>query len=236
MTPRPIPCRLPVMHAIYTSSLARPLRDVALAIAWFADDDGANMWPSLETLAGMVAADPRNVRRALRELRQLGVLEAENLSGGRGLTTRYRFDLQVLASLKAGHPRPRLQTPKPGRVRPCFAEQTRTHRVKKEGVQVPKGGHFASETRALAPPDPYDPSGSYIEQERGADAPAALEEDKLKTEEEEEVVVVLCSECDFRGSRFEATSHVRKTRHVLRSSEVQVRYVTHVTEGKKRSG
>ena len=139
-----IPCRLKTTHAVYESNLDPSLRPVALAFAWFAErqrrEIGGNVWPSLSTIAGMVGTEKRAVRRAVSQLRTLGVLALEDvqhgLRGGRGTSTRYRFDLSVLARLpvtprhKGGRPRPPFIT-KGGRPRPRLPEERRSLVVEK---------------------------------------------------------------------------------------------------------
>ena len=103
--PRAIPCRLKVMHAIYTSNLDASLRPVALAFAWFANDDGGNVWPAISTVSRMIRWSERTIQRRLLTLLKLGVLELEDpikgRSGGMGKTARYRFNLEILAQLPA---------------------------------------------------------------------------------------------------------------------------------------
>src|SRR5687767_9450938 len=91
------------MHAVYTSNLAAPLRPLALALAWFADDDGRNIWPSVETLSCMLGHKERAVRDGLARLRELNVITAEShLTGGRRQSTLYRMNFEVLAALQPG--------------------------------------------------------------------------------------------------------------------------------------
>ena len=98
-----IPRRLNVMHAIYTSNLDASLRPVALAFAWFANDDGGNVWPAISTVSRMIRWSERTIQRRLLTLLKLGVLELEDplkgRSGGMGKTARYRFNLEILAQL-----------------------------------------------------------------------------------------------------------------------------------------
>lgn len=57
-------------------------RLVALAIADHASDDGKNAWPSVARLAQMCACSEATVRRAIKELRDLGELHIETQAGG----------------------------------------------------------------------------------------------------------------------------------------------------------
>jgi hypothetical protein len=63
-------------------------------LAWFADDDGANAWPSVKTLAERTGLSRRGIQKILRDLEQLGAIEAVGTRlGGRHRTTRYRLVL-----------------------------------------------------------------------------------------------------------------------------------------------
>ena len=57
-------------------------RLVALAIADHASDDGKNAWPSVARLAQMCACSEATVRRAIKELQDLGELHVEHQAGG----------------------------------------------------------------------------------------------------------------------------------------------------------
>ena len=100
-----IPCRLPVLHEIYTSNLDASLRPVALALAWFANSKGGSVRPALSKIRRMTCLGERTVQRRVWDLRELGVLELEDpehgLKGGHGRVTRYRFNLERLAALPA---------------------------------------------------------------------------------------------------------------------------------------
>lgn len=171
MVGRPIPCRLKVMHAVYTSNLAKGLRPVALAFAWFADDDGCNVWPSIETVSRMVQSDTRSVRRCLSHLRAMGVLELEDpvkgLHGGAGKSTRYRFNLAVLASLSGsepGHQRQGSRESKHGHQRQGSATPTLTSVVTNPDISDTEPGQIVHKTLTPVSADPYEPTGTNIEQ------------------------------------------------------------------------
>jgi hypothetical protein len=57
-------------------------RLVLLAIADAADTDGANAWPSIDTLADMAGISTRTVRRCIQHLVELGALGYEKNAGG----------------------------------------------------------------------------------------------------------------------------------------------------------
>jgi hypothetical protein len=87
------------LDAVFNSSLPKSIRLCALALAWFANDEGGRVFPSVGRLARMVGCDERSVRRELAELRRLGVLRVVCASvGGPGRTTEYRIDLERLAN------------------------------------------------------------------------------------------------------------------------------------------
>lgn len=68
---------------------------LALALADFADDDGGNVFPSVETLAAKTRQSARTVQRQLSEFRRvtwLLVEVPESLAGGRGRSVRYRIN------------------------------------------------------------------------------------------------------------------------------------------------
>jgi hypothetical protein len=96
------------MHAVYVSNLDAALRPVALAFAWFANDDGTHVWPAVSTVSRMLRWSERTIQRRLLTLRELGVLELEDpekgLAGGQSKTARYRFNLRVLAALPVDPP------------------------------------------------------------------------------------------------------------------------------------
>lgn len=60
-----------------------PLRDlvVLLALTDHADDDGANMWPSLPRLAWKVGASVDTVRRSIRRMVKVGILTEQKRPG-----------------------------------------------------------------------------------------------------------------------------------------------------------
>lgn len=169
-----IPCRLKALHAVYVSNLHRSLKDVALAHAWFADDDGANVWPAIDVIAAMVECDVKTIRHARRVLEHLNVLvpdDAVTLLGGRSKTRHYRFDFAALAAVKPGHPRPRFYCKKPGHPRPGLTAENPGAGHQKPGRSAPETRAIGTETRAPAPADLNDPSGTIREQ-TVADAPA----------------------------------------------------------------
>jgi hypothetical protein len=185
---RPIPCRLTVAHAVYMSKLDKALRPVALAFAWFADDDGGNVWPSIATVSQMVGSDARSVRRRLSQLRALGGLQLEDpvngLHGGHGKSTRYRFNLTVLGQLcrkEPGQRRQGFQRSKPGHQRQGFAETTLTAVVKNPDISDQVPGQIVHETLTPASADLYEPTGTNNELTDAAASESRLREENPKT-------------------------------------------------------
>jgi pyocin large subunit-like protein len=74
-------------------------------LAWFADDAGENIWPSVKTLAERTGLSRRAVQKLLRELEHMGAIQAlGSRLGGRHKTTRYRMDFGWLeASAKTAN-------------------------------------------------------------------------------------------------------------------------------------
>lgn len=63
-----------LMGAIYGLAIPRHLREVALAMADHADDNGVGVFPSIGRLAWKLGVDRRTVQRNVRELERLRVL------------------------------------------------------------------------------------------------------------------------------------------------------------------
>ena len=72
--------------------LRPPAKAVLKELAWYANDEGENAWPSVRTLAERTGFSRRTVQKILRELEGLGAIQAVgNRLGGRHRTTRYRL-------------------------------------------------------------------------------------------------------------------------------------------------
>ena len=72
--------------------LRPPAKTVLKDLAWFADNRGENCWPSVRTLTERTGLSRRAVQKILRELEQLGAIQAVgNRLGGRHRTTHYRL-------------------------------------------------------------------------------------------------------------------------------------------------
>jgi DNA-binding transcriptional MocR family regulator len=84
--------------AAYQLACQCQLRATAKAVlkelAWFADDKGERIWPSVRTLAERTGMGRRTVQKILRELEREGAIQAlGSRLGGRHRTTRYRMVL-----------------------------------------------------------------------------------------------------------------------------------------------
>jgi len=77
---------------------------IAVAVADHADHDGGSVFPSIARIAAKVEWSERTVQRTLRELEAIGLLIVVNEGGAGPKDTReWRFDMQLLADLAAGH-------------------------------------------------------------------------------------------------------------------------------------
>lgn len=75
-------------------NLRHPKKAVLKELAWFANDEGENIWPSVRTLAQRTGLTRRAVQKLLRELEEAGTIHAVGSRlGGRSKTTHYRMDL-----------------------------------------------------------------------------------------------------------------------------------------------
>src|SRR5215467_268672 len=63
-------------------------------MAWFANEEGGSIWPSVDTLADRTGLTRRSVQKILRRLENAGAIQAQGSRlGGRQKSTRYRIDL-----------------------------------------------------------------------------------------------------------------------------------------------
>jgi hypothetical protein len=75
-------------------NLRHPAKAVLKEMAWFADDAGQNIWPSVTTLSHRTGMSRRGVQKQLRALEQVGAIRTlGSRLGGRRKTTRYSIDL-----------------------------------------------------------------------------------------------------------------------------------------------
>lgn len=65
------------------------------------DDEGSNIWPSLQTVADHVGASTQQVRRELKRFCEVGLLRRVSDGGrGKGSTARYEMDIDMLSRLR----------------------------------------------------------------------------------------------------------------------------------------
>lgn len=153
--------------AVWDSGLKASLKPTALALARFADDDGGNIFPSLDRIAWLNGKTNRQVRRDIVELLSMRVLTATtSRAGGRHRTTRYRLDAAALPARppfsagvwaeKPGHECPPFDE-KPGHPRPPLEEEPGhgCPPLPDGGVaDVTKPGHPRHETRTSTTENP----------------------------------------------------------------------------------
>lgn len=155
-----------LVRAVFESALKPNMKITAAALATFADKDGARIYPSLGRVGWMTGKTTRQVRRDVAEMVKLGVLEeVTERKGGRGLTTRYRFDPSALPQ------RPPWQ--KPGHGCPTLDEKPGHGRHEKADMGDTKGGHGCHETRTWVSADQSE-INQKINQQLCADADALM--------------------------------------------------------------
>ena len=89
------------MHAVHASRLERRLRHLASTLAFYASDDGGDIYPGIATLMAATGRDKRTIREGLQALVNSQLLIREGLQGH---TRRYRFDLDRLAAYTPAQP------------------------------------------------------------------------------------------------------------------------------------
>lgn len=209
------------MCAVYESRLDADLKQVATAFAWFATDSGqhigSNIRPSIQTVSRMTGLSERTLRRRLDTLRKLGVLELEDpergLRGGKGKSTHYRFNMDVLARLSTEEPGQRCQgnrNGKPGQQWPPLREQTRPTVAANPVTGGHKPGQMEQQTRPAGADDPTDPTGTYKDQKpTGADAPdCSLGNDTENREPRFAVYAAIATDALTRALRNDKTDRV----------------------------
>jgi DNA-binding MarR family transcriptional regulator len=79
------------MGSIFSLQLPKPERDVLLALADHARDDGSGARPGVGLLSWKVDLSPRQVKRLLRKLEERGLIIAiAHRGGGRGRATEFQ--------------------------------------------------------------------------------------------------------------------------------------------------
>ena len=98
-------------RAVFDSALDPSLKPLMVALALFADQDGGNVYPSIDRLVFMVGGSRRTVERGISRLRTLGVIipitstAGGRMRGGRGRPVHYQIDSSALPSRAAYKPR-----------------------------------------------------------------------------------------------------------------------------------
>lgn len=98
-----------VIQLAWRACLRPSAKAVLNAMAWFADDTGQSIWPSVNTLAQNTGYSRRAIQKLLRELEEAGVIRAlGSRLGGKHKTTHYCIDLAWLEqnALRANPVRP----------------------------------------------------------------------------------------------------------------------------------
>ena len=89
---------LKLQKRVLGSALPRKVRFFATVLALYGDEEGTNIYPSIDTLARDMGVERDAVIRGRRALVDLGVLVVAKAGGGRR-TTRFRMDLAALDAL-----------------------------------------------------------------------------------------------------------------------------------------
>ena len=149
--------QLPAIWAV--EGLRSTERLVLLAVAYFADSNGANSYPAQQTLASMCSCSPRSIKRTLRSLRERGLITATGK--GRKGTIRYTVELP----LATAPPRQGVTPPAPprGHQRPTI--------LVKNPVNKKEGGLFVDRFSDLKEPPHWRnpdaaPEPSWVAAER----------------------------------------------------------------------
>lgn len=92
-----------ITSMIWRARLGNAVRKgVAMKLGDCADDRGGNCYPSVDRIAAEAEVGERTVQRTLREFQHVGLLTLDRAGGGRGHTSRYRFDMGLLRRLADG--------------------------------------------------------------------------------------------------------------------------------------
>lgn len=84
-----------VMTDVFATTLEPLDKLLLLALAWYADDEGDHVFPSIKSLSEKTSMAERTVQYHLRRLRARGLVATTSLGSGRR-TTRYRISLATL--------------------------------------------------------------------------------------------------------------------------------------------
>jgi Helix-turn-helix domain len=112
--------------------LPRTAKAIAKELAWFADPEGKNTYPSVDTLANRTGFTRRAIQKNLRKLQAMNVIHPEGSGkGGYKLSTHYWFDVRTLASLKRANGVHGLRL--------CTSEKGERHDIKRANGETEKG-------------------------------------------------------------------------------------------------
>lgn len=173
-----------VMSLIWTRAIPTNPKIVLLKLADHANDDGRNVYPSIERIAAECSLSERTVQRIMAELRKAGVVVVEREGGkGRGDPTLYRIDLEAVPALYG------VAWSKGDTVTPLTEKKGDSHDTpagdRVTATTVKGDSHDTKGCQALSPDSPKtiknqsrarasDPEGSH------ATAPEYREPDKIK--------------------------------------------------------
>jgi predicted transcriptional regulator len=89
-----------IMTMVFETKLgSATIKAVAVKLADYANDEGGNIWPALDTIAEHTEVSKSSVQRAIRDMLERGIIQIEREGGkGPGSTTRYCFDLTQLSA------------------------------------------------------------------------------------------------------------------------------------------
>ena len=86
-------------NAACLCKLRPPVKAVLKELAWYSDDAGENIWPSVTTVAERTSLTRRTVQKVLRQLENAGAIRAlGSRLGGRSRSTHYRIELAWLSA------------------------------------------------------------------------------------------------------------------------------------------
>lgn len=93
----------PLMQAVFGLDLPATEKHVATLLAWFGDDDGGNIRPSVARVAAMSGLSRRAVQLAIRRLERRGVLKRAIVGGGRYRTATYEMSTESCPKLQTAN-------------------------------------------------------------------------------------------------------------------------------------
>jgi hypothetical protein len=89
-----------VIQLVCRCDLPPTIKAVAKELAWFANDDGEDVFPAVETIAARTSYERRTVQKAYRDLEGIQLIAAvSDRRGGRGRATVYKFNMAILRQM-----------------------------------------------------------------------------------------------------------------------------------------